>query len=91
MLYSTATQQAVYHRAGRNGATFYLIIDYDKPIDEDAELYETYFLNLVDERDLLALLSDEELPSPTPEVIVVTPVPTAEPGCNRCTSGYSNE
>ena len=63
----------------RNGATFYLIIDYDKPIDEDAELYETYFLNLVDERDLLALLSDEELPSPTPEVIVVTPAPTAVP------------
>ena len=79
MLYSAATNKQFITVQARNGATFYLIIDYDKPIDEDAELYETYFLNLVDERDLLALLSNEELPSPTPEVIVVTPVPTAEP------------
>lgn len=79
MLYSAATNKQFITVQARNGATFYLIIDYDKPIDEDAELYETYFLNLVDERDLLALLSDEELPSPTPEVIVVTPVPTAVP------------
>ena len=87
MLYSAATNKQFITVQARNGATFYLIIDYDKPIDEDAELYETYFLNLVDERDLLALLSDEELPSPTPEVIVVTPVPTAEPapvGSSRC-------
>ena len=33
----------------RNGETFYLVIDYDKPLDEDGERYETYFLNLVDE------------------------------------------
>ena len=79
MLYSAATNKQFITVQARNGATFYLIIDYDKPIDEDAELYETYFLNLVDERDLLALLSDEELPSPTPEVIVVTPEPTAVP------------
>ena len=79
MLYSAATNKQFITVQARNGATFYLIIDYDKPIDEDAELYETYFLNLVDERDLLALLSDEELPSPTPEVIVITPAPTAVP------------
>ena len=79
MLYSAATNKQFITVQARNGATFYLIIDYDKPIDKDAELYETYFLNLVDERDLLALLSDEELPSPTPEVIVVTPAPTAVP------------
>ena len=79
MLYSAATNKQFITVQARNGATFYLIIDYDKPIDEDAELYETYFLNLVDERDLLALLSDEELPSPTPEVIVVTPEPTMVP------------
>ena len=79
MLYSAATNKQFITVQARNGATFYLIIDYDKPIDEDAELYETYFLNLVDERDLLALLSNEELPSPTPEVIVVTPEPTMVP------------
>ena len=36
------------------GATFYIVIDYDKPVDEDGEQYQTYFLNTVDEADLLA-------------------------------------
>ena len=36
------------------GATFYFVIDYDKPVDEEGEQYETYFLNVVDEADLLA-------------------------------------
>ena len=44
----------------RNGGTFYLVIDYDKPLDEDGERYETYFLNLVDEADLLALVEGDK-------------------------------
>ena len=44
----------------RNGETFYLVIDYDKPLDEDGEHYETYFLNLVDEADLLALVEGDK-------------------------------
>lgn len=44
----------------RNGETFYLVIDYDKPLDEDRERYETYFLNLVDEADLLALVEGDK-------------------------------
>ena len=44
----------------RNGETFYLVIDYDKPLDEDGERYETYFLNLVDEADLLALIGGDK-------------------------------
>ena len=44
----------------RNGEIFYLVIDYDKPLDEDGERYETYFLNLVDEADLLALIDGEK-------------------------------
>lgn len=44
----------------RNGHTLYLVIDYDKPLDEDGEQYETYFLNLVDESDLLALLDEDD-------------------------------
>lgn len=82
MLYSAATNKQFITLQSKNGSTFYLVIDYDKPIDEAAEMYETYFLNLVDERDLLALLSDEEkeeLPTPSPEIIYVTPVPTTVP------------
>ena len=42
----------------RNGEVFYIIIDYDKPTDEDGDHYETYFLNLVDEADIKALLEE---------------------------------
>lgn len=82
VLYSAATNKQFITLQSKAGNTFYLVIDYDKPIDEAAEMYETYFLNLVDERDLLALMSDEEkeeVPTPTPEVIYVTPEPTVVP------------
>ena len=45
----------------RNGNTMYLVIDYDKVSDEDEEQYQTYFLNPVDEADLLALLDDDAI------------------------------
>lgn len=82
VLYSAATNKQFITVQSRGGQTYYLVIDYDKPIDEENEIYETYFLNLVDDRDLMAVLSDEEkeeVPTPTPEIIYVTPEPTAVP------------
>ena len=82
LLYDKATNKQFITVQTSGGNTFYIVIDYDKPVDEEAEMYETYFLNLVDERDLLALMSDEEkeaVPTPTPEIIYVTPEPTAGP------------
>ena len=38
------------------GNTFYIVIDYDKPVDEDGEQYQTYFFSVVDEADLLAAM-----------------------------------
>ena len=62
------------------GNLFYIIIDYDKPIDEANDIYETYFLNMVDDRDLLSVLTDEEIvATPTPQIVYVTPEPTAVP------------
>ena len=55
-----------------------MVIDYDKPLDEDGERYETYFLNLVDSRDLLDIVDSSEIQE-EPEVIYVTPEPTVEP------------
>ena len=49
VLYSAATNKQFITMQTKSGNTFYLVIDYDKPIDEDAEMYETYFLNLVDD------------------------------------------
>ncbi len=80
VLYSAATNKQFITVQSRNGQTYYLVIDYDKPIDEENELYETYFLNLVDDRDLISVLSEEEIvPTPTPEIIYVTPEPTSMP------------
>ena len=54
LLYDEHTNKQFITVQARGGATFYLVIDYDKPIDEEGEQYETYFLNMVDEADLLA-------------------------------------
>ena len=57
-----------------------MVIDYDKPIDEENEIYETYFLNLVDDRDLMSVVSEDEIqPTPTPQIVYVTPEPTEVP------------
>ena len=78
LLYDKATNKQFITVQTRKGETYYLVIDYDKPIDEEADIYETYFLNLVDDRDLLALLSEDEKPTPTPTA-APTPTPTKEP------------
>ena len=54
LLYDEHTNKQFITVQTSGGATFYLVIDYDKPVDEEGEQYETYFLNMVDEADLLA-------------------------------------
>lgn len=44
----------------RNGNIFYIIIDYDAPVDESQEQYKTYFLNPVDLEDLQGLTDNKE-------------------------------
>jgi len=55
----------------KNGNYFYIIID--RAARED----NVYFLNMVDEADLLALLEDAEIPPQTP--VIPTPEPEPEP------------
>ena len=54
LLYDENTNKQFITVQTSGGATFYFVIDYDKPVDEEGEQYETYFLNVVDEADLLA-------------------------------------
>jgi hypothetical protein len=54
LLYDEHTNKQFITVQTAGGNTFYIVIDYDKPVDEEGEQYETYFLNLVDEADLLA-------------------------------------
>ena len=60
LLYDAATNKQFITVETSGGNTFYIVIDYDKPVDEDGEQYHTYFLNMVDEADLLALMDEEE-------------------------------
>lgn len=62
LLYDKHTNKQFIAVETRNGHTLYLVIDYDKPLDEDGDQYETYFLNLVDESDLLALINEDSAP-----------------------------
>ena len=77
MLYSASTNKQFITVQTRAGETYYMVIDYDKPIDEANDIYETYFLNLVDDRDLMSVVSEDEIqPTPTPQIVYVTPEPT---------------
>ena len=80
MLYSASTNKQFITVQTRAGETYYMIIDYDKPIDEENDIYETYFLNLVDDRDLMSVVSEDEIqPTLTPQIVYVTPEPTEIP------------
>ena len=65
LLYDEHTNKQFITVQTSGGAVFYLVIDYDKPVDEEGEQYETYFLNMVDEADLLAAVeaAGVELPA----------------------------
>ena len=54
LLYDEHTNKQFITVQTSGGNTFYIVIDYDKPVDEDGEQYETYFFSMVDEADLLA-------------------------------------
>ena len=54
LLYDKSTNKQFITVQASGGSTFYIVIDYDKPVDADGERYETYFLNMVDEADLLS-------------------------------------
>lgn len=64
LLYDKATNKQFITVQTKNGNTFYIVIDYDAPINEEEEQYKTYFLNVVDDRDLFALLDDEDANEP---------------------------
>ena len=60
LLYDKATNKQFLTIQDREGNIFYLVIDYDAPVDEEEEQYQTYFLNPVDTDDLAALAEESE-------------------------------
>mgnify|MGYP001609380501 CR=1 FL=1 len=67
LLYDEHTNKQFITVQTSGGSTFYIVIDYDKPVDEEGEQYETYFFSQVDESDFLAALeaSGGKLPACT--------------------------
>ena len=59
LLYDKATNKQFITVQTKSGNTFYIVIDYDAPVNDEEEQYQTYFLNMVDEADLLALMDEE--------------------------------
>ena len=56
LLYDKHTNKQFITLQTGGGSTFYIVIDYDKPTDEDGEQYETYFFSIVNETYLLTAL-----------------------------------
>ena len=60
LLYDKATNKQFVTLETKDGTVFYLVIDYDSPVNEEEEQYQTYFLNLVDAADLATLVGEED-------------------------------
>lgn len=60
LLFDKHTNKQFVTLETRKGNPFFLVIDYDKPKDAAGEQFDTFFLNKVDEADLMSLLDDEE-------------------------------
>lgn len=54
LLYDKHTNKQFITVQTSGGNTFYIVIDYDKPVNDEEEQYQTYFFSVVDEADLLA-------------------------------------
>lgn len=54
LLYDKHTNKQFITVQTSGGNTFYIVIDYDKPVNEEEEQYQAYFFSVVDEADLLA-------------------------------------
>lgn len=79
LLYDKNTNKQFIAVETRNGKIFYIVIDYDKPVDEDLEQYHAYFLNMVDERDLRDIVDEDDLTDETSSAVTSEPSPSPEP------------
>ena len=89
LLYDKATNKQFITVQTSGGNTFYIVIDYDKPTDEDGEQYQTHFLNMVDEADLLALTKDGESIVPACSCTDKCAVGKINTGCKVCRTNMS--
>lgn len=89
LLYDKATNKQFISVQTSGGATFYIVIDYDKPVDEDADLYETYFFSIVDEADLLAAMEAAGVELPVCSCAEHCMVGAINTGCAVCATNMT--
>ena len=89
LLYDKATNKQFISVQTSGGNTFYIVIDYDKPVDEDADLYETYFFSVVDEADLLAAMEAAGVEIPTCSCVEHCMVGSINTGCEICATNMT--
>ena len=89
LLYDGHTNKQFLTVQTRNGSTFYMVIDYDKPVNEEEEQYQTYFLNMVDEADLLAALEAAGGEAPVCSCIEKCVVGAVNRDCPVCATGMT--
>ena len=89
LLYDKATNKQFISVQTSGGNTFYIVIDYDKPVDEKADLYETYFFSVVDEADLLAAMEAAGVEIPTCSCVEHCMVGSINTGCEICATNMT--
>lgn len=89
LLYDKATNKQFISVQTSGGNIFYIVIDYDKPVDKDADLYETYFFSVVDEADLLAAMEAAGVEVPTCSCTEHCIVGSINTGCKICATNMT--
>ena len=89
LLYDKYTNKQFITVQTSGGNTFYIVIDYDKPVDEDGEQYQTYFFSFVDEADLLAAAEAAGVELPACECTVKCAAGAINTDCPVCAVNMS--
>lgn len=89
LLYDKYTNKQFITVQTSGGNTFYIVIDYDKPVDEDGEQYQTYFFSIVDEDDLLAAAEAAGVELPACECTVKCAAGAINTDCPVCAVNMS--
>ena len=89
LLYDKYTNKQFITVQTSGGNTLYIVIDYDKPVDEDGEQYQTYFFSIVDEADLLAAAEAAGVELPACECTVKCAAGAINTDCPVCAVNMS--
>lgn len=89
LIYDKHTNKQFITVQTSGGNTFYIVIDYDKPVDEDGEQYQTYFFSVVDEADLLTAMEAAGVEPPACACTVKCAAGAVNTNCPVCATNMT--